>query len=212
MNTEIDAVVFDFGGVLSSSVGAVMASTIGDREIDFERFLPIMLGPFDDDTDHPWHRMERGEISADQGFAEILSLAAGEGYPDFPTPPTGSEMIAGLSPAEPMIAAARTAREAGYTTAILTNIFHEAHSWRDVCGAEDLVDVIIESCEVGMRKPSRDVFEHTLAALGGVAPERTLFLDDFPWNITGAKNAGLQTLHVTDSQPAAAELLRILDL
>jgi len=37
--------------------------------------------------------------------------------------------------------------------------------------------------------------------------ERTLFLDDFPWNIAGAEAVGLQTMHVNDPVAAAAALL-----
>lgn len=212
MNNDIDAVIFDFGGVLSSSVGEAMISVLGEVDVPLAELLPIMLGPLHEDSDHPWHRIERGEISAETAFAQIRELAADAGHDSFPTPPPGGDIMTGLRPGTEMIAAARKVRESGYRTAILTNVFHEAHDWRLVCGADELVDVIVESCEVGMRKPDPAIYSYTLEQLGGVAPERALFLDDFPWNVTGAEAAGLQTLHVTDSPAAAVELLRRLDL
>ncbi len=61
-------------------------------------------------------------------------------------------------------------------------------------------------------EPDPAIYEYTLEQLGGVAPERALFLDDFPWNVSGAAAVGLRTLHVADSPTAAAELLDLLDL
>jgi putative hydrolase of the HAD superfamily len=212
MNTDIDAVIFDFGGVLSSSVGDAMLSVMGSVGAPIEQLLPIMLGPLDEDGSHPWHRIERGEISAEAAFAEIIELGRQAGFENFPAPPAGGDLMTSLAPGTEMIAAARTVRAAGFKTAILTNVFHEAHDWRLVCGADELVDVIVESCEVGMRKPDPAIYQYTLEQLGGIAPERALFLDDFPWNITGARAAGLQTLHVADSPTAAGELLQRLAL
>jgi len=60
-----------------------------------------------------------------------------------------------------------------------------------------------------MRKPNADIFEHTVSLLGAPV-ERTLFLDDFPWNIAGAEKVGLQTMHVTDPVESAAALLDLL--
>ena len=105
-----------------------------------------------------------------------------------------------------MIDAARAVRAAGYRTAILTNNIKEWGSWRTIWDADNLVDVVVDSCEVDMRKPNADIFELTVDQLGSPM-ERTLFLDDFPWNITGAEAVGLQTMHVTDPVAAAAALL-----
>jgi putative hydrolase of the HAD superfamily len=111
-----------------------------------------------------------------------------------------------------MIDAAGAIREAGFDTAILTNNL-DGLPWRKAFfDADALVDVVVESWQVGMRKPTAEIFELTLERLGGVAPERALFLDDFPWNIAGAEAAGLQTLHVTDPTADAATLLDRLGL
>ena len=49
-----------------------------------------------------------------------------------------------------------------------------------------------------------------LERLGDPPIERCLFLDDFPWNIAGAEQVGLQTMHVTDPVAAASALLERL--
>ena len=210
MNPDIDAVIFDFGGVLSSSVGDMMASAIAEFDVPLEVFMPIALGPLDGDGDHPWHRMERGEITFTKCVEGIAELAREAGFERFPSPPDAEHVLRSLRPADEMVAVARAVRDAGYRTAILTNNFREVAGWRELWNADELVDVVIESFEVGMRKPAREIYELTLDRLGGVPPERALFLDDFPWNIAGAEQVGLQTIHVADSAASAGDLRSLL--
>jgi HAD superfamily hydrolase (TIGR01509 family) len=65
---------------------------------------------------------------------------------------------------------------------------------------------------VGCRKPDPRIFEIALERLGGVAPERALFLDDHPGNIAGARAAGITGILVPEDDPAPAleELDRLL--
>jgi putative hydrolase of the HAD superfamily len=209
-NPDIDAVIFDFAGVLSSSPGAMMrqqleASGTG-QNIDLLSFMNILMGPLAEEGDHPWHLLERGRIDFEEYVAGIEPLWREAGFEEFPTPPRGGDLLSILSKVPEMIDAAATVRAAGYRTAILTNNIKEWGDWRTLWDADNLVDIVIDSCEVGMRKPNADVFELTLDRLGSRA-ERTLFLDDFPWNIAGAEKVGLRTIHVTDPVAAAAALL-----
>ena len=71
---------------------------------------------------------------------------------------------------------------------------------------------MIDSCEVGLRKPSPAIFELTVERLGVPAFERCLFLDDFPWNVAAAEALGFQTIHVTDPVATAAALRSRLGL
>jgi putative hydrolase of the HAD superfamily len=209
-NPDIDAVIFDFAGVLSSSPGAMMlhqleASGIGD-DIDLRSFMEIILGPLTEDGDHPWHQLERGRIDFEEYVTGIEPLWRSAGYQAFPMPPRSDDLLSGLSQIPEMIEAARAVRGAGYRTAILTNNIKEWGAWRTLWDADNLVDVVVDSCEVGMRKPNPQIFELTVEQLG-TPVDRTLFLDDFPWNIDGAAAVGLQTMHVTDPVAAAAALL-----
>jgi len=54
-----------------------------------------------------------------------------------------------------------------------------------------LFDVVIDSSEVGMRKPDPRIFELALTELGGIDPTRSVFLDDYPGNITAAEALGM---------------------
>lgn len=205
-NPDVDAVIFDFAGVLSSSPGEAMAAGMQGFDVDIRTFMSIVMGPLHEDGDHPWHRLERGTITMHEYLTAIEELWRAEGFDSFPTPPLEHDVMAMLRPVPEMIDAARSVRAAGYRTAILTNNVREWGSWRRAWDADNLVDVVVDSSEVGMRKPNADIFDLTVERLGTPA-ERTLFLDDFPWNIAGAETFGLQTMHVTDPVAAAAALL-----
>ncbi len=173
---------------------------------DVFEFMQIMMGPLDTEGDHPWHRLERGRIEYDEYVAGIEPLWRAAGYETFPTLPRGEAIVTGMSKIPEMVDAASAVRSAGYRTAILTNNIKEWGAWRQLWDADNLVDVVVDSCEVDMRKPNADIFEFTVGKLGS-AVDRTLFLDDFPWNISGAEAVGLRTIHVTDPVAAAAALL-----
>jgi putative hydrolase of the HAD superfamily len=206
----VDAVIFDFGGVLGAGVSRMMNRALA-RPSSGVDVIGLVIGPRDVDSDHPFHCLERGEITLDECNAGIAELARDAGLETAPALPPPDVMLAGLTPATEMIAAVGTISDAGLGTAILTNNL-DGLPWREAFDADALVDVIVESWQVGMRKPAAEIFELTLERMGGIAPERALFLDDFPWNIAGAEAAGLQTLHVTDPDADAAVLLTRLGL
>ena len=210
----IDAVIFDFAGVLSSSPGAMMLRQIEHQgiDVDLRSFMQIVLGPLETDSDHPWHRLERGQISFDDYMAAIEPLWRDAGFSSFPSPPRSDDVLAALTPVPEMIEAARALRSAGYRTAILTNNTREWGAWREAWDADNLVDVVVDSCQVDLRKPNPAIFELTVELLGGPPIERCLFLDDFPWNVAAADAMGFRTMQVADPVVAAADLLRLLNL
>jgi HAD superfamily hydrolase (TIGR01509 family) len=54
-------------------------------------------------------------------------------------------------------------------------------------------------------KPEREIYEHCLAGLG-VPAEQTLFLDDRPENIDGAKRLGIHGVQFTSREQVLAHL------
>ena len=88
-NPDVDAVIFDFAGVLSTSPGDMMRRQIDesgiDVEIDLASFIQIIMGPLDVEGDHPWHRLERGRIDFDEYVAGIEPLWRAAGFETFPT-------------------------------------------------------------------------------------------------------------------------------
>ena len=118
---DIDAVIFDFAGVLSTSPAEAMLAQADGLDIDLAVLMPIVLGPLHEDGDHPWHLLERGRITMDEYEAAIEPTWRDAGFETFPAPPRGDQLLSVLKPVIEMIDTARDVRAAGYRTAILTN-------------------------------------------------------------------------------------------
>ncbi len=206
-----DGILFDFSGVLAGSPAPLMLARMEEYGLTPEQFLPIALGPLDEDGDHPWHRAERGELDLAGMVAAAEPLWRDAGLDAFPSAPASEEMMSILTPVPEMVAVARDARAAGYRVAIVSNMISDWSAWRTQIDADALVDVVIDSSEVGLRKPDPAIFRLALDRLE-VEAERSIFLDDFPWNLPGAEALGIETMLVTDPVGAAAELRSTLGL
>lgn len=79
--------------------------------------------------------------------------------------------------------------------AIITNGFTALQQARlQRTGFGDYFDALVISEQVGVAKPDRMIFEHTLQLLGNPAPERVLMVGDTPESdILGGINAGMKT-------------------
>jgi epoxide hydrolase-like predicted phosphatase len=211
--TDIEAVLFDFGGVFTPSpfdaaeeLGASLGAAPG-------RLLEIVFGPYHEDTNHPWHRLERGEIPLLEARDAIIALGAAEGIDTDPFR-LFARMGAGGSARAPMVERAQRIVAHGYRTALVTNNAHEfREGWRRLVPADELFQVIVDSSEVGMRKPDPRIFELALARLGGIRPERALFLDDAASNVAAAEKLGIQSVLVrADLRDALAALDALLEV
>ena len=101
-------------------------------------------------------------------------------------------------------------RDAGIPRAILTNNVREFRQWWwPLMDFAELFDVIVDSHEVGMRKPNPDIYHHTLRALNAEA-HRTAFLDDLEANVHAARQLGLHGIHVTEDATTAIQEARLL--
>lgn len=211
MGRRIDAVLFDFGGVLTASSPFTLLGDIGaEAGVPPDKVLEIMLGPYDQDTDHPFHRMERGEISGVAWFAQAAEALAAVGLQLRPETMIGVFRSLGIH--DVVVERVRALRADGYLTGIITNNAKEAsEGWRSMLDVDALFDVVVDSSAVGMRKPNPAIYQHALEQLGGIAPERAVFLDDAEGNVAGARAIGMHAILVgPDPMPALAELDRIL--
>jgi putative hydrolase of the HAD superfamily len=209
-SARFDAIVFDVGGVLTTSPARLMANRAIESGIDIRDFAGIVLGPLDEDTDHPWHRAERGEIGLPEVSSLLRDLAKTAGISgEFPAPPTGEEVRASLAPAPEMVALAFEAMERGLRVGVLTNNIVEWGAWRSIVPVDQFAHVVVDSCEVGLRKPDPKIYQLALDLLG-VTASRTLFLDDFAWNVSGAVQVGMTGVHVSDHARAVGEARSLL--
>ncbi len=211
MQERTDAVLFDFGGVFTASPFGATEEFGRALGTDPARLLEIVFGPYDQDTDHPWHRVERGELDLVGARNEILALGEKEGVPADPFKVFERMATSGGARSD-MVDRARSIRAAGIRTALVTNNVREFRdAWRRMVPVEELFEVVIDSSEVGVRKPDPRIFELALAQLGGIAPHHTVFLDDYPGNVEAAVRLGIRGILVeADPTAALASLDRIL--
>jgi putative hydrolase of the HAD superfamily len=212
MTVRTRAVLFDFGGVFTPSPfdGARdYGARIGASP---ERVLELVFGPYHEDTDHPWHQLERGEIALLDARNAIVELGRAEGVDADPFKLFASMASGPRGAHEAMIERTRSVLARGYRTALVTNnVLELRESWRKMLPADELFQVIVDSSEVRMRKPNPAIFHHTLELLGNVAPEECLFLDDAASNVEAAQRLGMRGVLVkSDLRDALAALDALL--
>lgn len=198
----ITTVIFDFAGVLTSSPWGALAAAGGGN-------LELMIGSYEEDTDHPWHRVERGELGIAEWAAEITELGADAGIEiDFTVL---QALLGDMTIHTQVIDRIRELRVRGYRLGLITNNVREGSAtWRAMVPVDELFDVVVDSSEVGMRKPNPAIFHHTLELLGVLDPAAAVFLDDSPGNVDGARRAGLHAIHVETPDQALAALDALL--
>ena len=210
---NVKCIMFDFGGVFTDSPFHALtayAKKIGSSEEAVHR---LAFGGYGVDSDHPWHRVERGEISLEQAREGILALAKAEDcvvdiYEVFMAmAENGGGLRANL------VEYVGKIRAAGYGTGIITNNLLELREhWRGMLPVDELFDFVIDSCEVGVRKPDPVIFEKALAH-SGYAPEQVIFLDDFPGNVAAAEALQIHSILVDgDGEKTIKDLDRLLGL
>ncbi len=199
----IAAVLFDLTGVLTTSPWPHLTAAAGGN-------VELLVGDYHEDGDHPWHRLERGEIGFAEWFQDVSALAAEAGVELDLTPMAAlrEEMVVFPQVVERVL----ELRRDGYKTALVTNNVREGSKmWRSMMDVDALFDVVIDSSEVGLRKPNRAIFDLTLEKLGIDDPSTAVFLDDLESNVVAAQALGMHGIVVGDPPDAAiAELDALL--
>lgn len=209
---RFDAVLFDFGGVFLPSPFDVLWQAANKFGVPPETVLLTCFGSYDQDTDHPWHRLERGEVTAGDALAGITALAKESGFDIDPIAVLGGALGTGDIVREDVVAVVREVKALGLKTAVVTNNIKEyGPKWRGLLPLDEIFDAVVDSSEEGIRKPDRRIFELTLIRLGDVPPERAIFLDDAPGNVAAAAALGMHAIQVRgDHLPALAELRELV--
>lgn len=216
MRVTFKAVIFDFGGVFTTS--PVENFTIYEKAHGLpEKFIGGVIKS--NLHDGAFARFERSEISFEI-FSTLFAKetrAAGHEI-------TGSEFIALLDVAlkPEMVEALRGIRSAGLRTACITNNFEGIDPIRTprkelgqeaIASVFELFDHVIESSKAGVRKPEPRIYKMMLERLS-VPAKDCIFLDDLGVNLKPAKEMGMRTIKVAigDVKPAIRELSAALGI
>jgi putative hydrolase of the HAD superfamily len=200
----IEAVIFDFGGVLTSSPFEAFA------RFETERGLPIDIIRRTNAANHlenAWAKFERAEVEIetfDHLFAEESRALGAEvrGRDVLP-------LLQGVLRPEMVEALKRI--KAQFRTGCITNNL-PANAIGSLTGralyvAEvmALFDLVIESAKIGLRKPDPRIYRMMVETLK-VDPNKCVYLDDLGVNLKPAREMGMTTIKVGSGAQAIAEL------
>ncbi|MBR0991255.1 HAD-IA family hydrolase [Bradyrhizobium japonicum] len=200
----IEAVIFDFGGVLTSSPFEAFA------RFETERGLPVDIIRRTNAANHlenAWARFERAEIDID-AFDELFateSLALGAEV-------RGRDVLPLLQGhLRPEMVEALKRIKAQFKTGCITNNLPAnaigSMTGRSLYIAEVMVlfDHVIESAKIGLRKPDPRIYRLMVETLK-VDPNNCVYLDDLGVNLKPAREMGMTTIKVASGAQAIAEL------
>jgi putative hydrolase of the HAD superfamily len=201
----LEAVIWDFGGVLTSSPFEAFA------RFETERGLPADIIRRTNAANHlenAWAKFERAEVDIeafDRLFAaESLALGAEV---------RGRDVLPLLSGdlRPEMVEALKRVKTRFKTGCITNNMPADAAlavaTSRSIYSREimELFDAVIESSKIGIRKPDPRIYLMMCEALG-VTPDACVYLDDLGGNLKPARALGMTTIKVESGPQAIAEL------
>lgn len=194
MPPQLDAAIFDFGGVLTTSPMAGIHAYEDRLGVEHGSLLRVVTGDSADGND-PWHRLERGELDAREFWFDVKRRAAEDVGIEISLTDLTASFAEGFKVREGLISLIGELREADLPMAILTNNVKEFGSvWKSMIPVDELFDTVVDSSDVGMRKPDPRIYEVTLERLGAEA-EITVFIDDTHENVTTAEELGMTGIH-----------------
>jgi epoxide hydrolase-like predicted phosphatase len=207
---SMEAVISDFGGVLTSPLAGSFAVFEETSGISLEQ-LGTAIAAFGARLGaNPLFELETGRLSEPEflsSLAEQLSTQLGrpvdlDGF--------GERYFANLKPNERVIDYMRELRGRGYKLAICTNNVREWEArWRAMLPVDEIFDVVVDSAFVGARKPEPRIYELTLERLG-VSAEAALFIDDLEANCEGARALGMTAIWFQSTEQTIDDVEAIL--
>ena len=210
---RFSSVFWDFGGVVTSSPFEAFSN------FELNNNLPKDFIRKVNSTNHKsnaWAQLEQSKINLEEfdvlfkkeskslGYevsgGQILNLLQGEIRPE-------------------MVNALEKLKKENFTLACLTNNFNSGD--KNQSALDDIneertkimnnFDYIIESKELGIRKPDVEFYLKALE-ISGADPKKTIFLDDLGINLKPAKELGMTTIKVLDSDQALKELSNLVGI
>jgi len=207
---EIEAIVSDFGGVLTTSLLTSFMAIQDEIGISPENLGKAMRGIAEEDGENPLYALERGEI-AEVDFLARLADALEPLLGHRPHLHRFRETyFEALDPNPPMIELMRELKAEGKRMAMLTNNVREWEPlWRSMLPVDEIFETVVDSGFVGCRKPEARIYELTLERIG-LPAEACLFVDDLLPNCEGARTTGMTVVHFRENEQAIPEIREAL--
>lgn len=209
---------FDLDGVLALPS---IAGALGRTEEALALPRGFLTNAFQKECpEGPNEQLMKGKITFSQ-WAPLMeescrnhSKASGTSLPEnFSISQIFSQAMAARRINRPMLQAAIALKKKGFTTCIITNNWLDDSDKRGslaqmMCDLSQHFDFLIESCQVGMIKPEPQIYKFVLETLKA-KPNEIVFLDDFGSNLKPARDMGMVTILVRDTDTALRELEKV---
>lgn len=193
---SFEAVLFDFGGVLTTPVWDSFSAFCREQGLDPDTVRNLFRT--DPEALADLRGLETGALTEDEferSLGARLGLENNERLID--------SMFAGMRPLEKMTDAVRAVRAGGLKTGLVSNSWSVDHYDRELL--RELFDEVVISAEVKLHKPQPEIY--LLAAEGlGVEPGACLFVDDLQENCKGAEAVGMTAIRHRDPALTIARL------
>jgi putative hydrolase of the HAD superfamily len=207
---EIEAIVSDFGGVLTTPLLGSFMAFQNETGISTENLGKAMQAIAEADGENPLFGLERGETT-EAAFLERLAEGLEPLLGHRPRMHRFKEIyFEALDPNPPMIELMRELKAEGRRMAMLTNNVREWEPlWRSMLPVDEIFETVVDSAFVGCRKPEPEIYALTLERIG-LPAEACLFVDDLAHNCEGARAIGMTAVHFQDNDQAISEIRNAL--
>jgi putative hydrolase of the HAD superfamily len=200
-----EAVICDFGGVLTTPLGNSFAAWSRESGIPLEDMGRAMAAASERHGEHPLFMLEKGELDQGEFIRRIEAELGGERRLD-----TLIDVYFQYLERNPeMIEYMRELRERGLRMALLTNNVREWEgTWRAMLPEiDEIFEVVVDSAFVGMRKPEPEIYLLTTARLGGgIGPADCVFIDDIAINCDAARELGMTAVLFESTDQARPQI------
>ncbi len=208
------AVIFDFGGVITSSPFEAFNRLEAQRRLPLDFIRKVNAHNPDSNA---WALFERAEITADDFNRMFADEARAQGFEL-----DGAAVLAVLAGAvrPAMVAALDRLKAQGYRLGCITNNVPTGHG-AGMARSQDASDEIerilarfehvIESSKAGVRKPDPRIYRMMCEALK-LAPQECIYLDDLGINCKPAAAMGMHAIKVTSGEQALTDLGKALNI
>ena len=207
MKSLIKAVLWDFGGVITSSPFEAFNKFESENKIPLDF---IRLVNSENHEQNAWAQLESSEVTLDEFDVLFRQETKLKGYEV-----SGKEVINLLSgDIRPSMVKALQKISEEYAVGCITNNVNSgqgpgmAKSEKKADEIQEVMDsfgTIIESSKVGIRKPDPRIYQLACEEIG-VSPKECIYLDDLGINLKPARALGMTTIKVISAEQAISEL------
>lgn len=204
---DLKAAIFDMGGVLTTPILDAFLAFERKLGLPENSLLKLFRERMEGDGEPDFFQLERGLITEAEYYRRLAvqieqSLGITVTFPEDPNA-VRLDLWGNVRRNEEMLETVR-ALAPHYKVGMLTNNVKEWSEWRNSYPL-DLFDVVVDSSEVGLRKPDPKIYRLTCEMLE-IEPEEAAFVDDIPTNVEAAEKLGMHAILFTHTAEVIGKL------